>query len=51
MIVDNKPGGGGTVGFDSAAKAPPDGYTLAFTTTAFATIASSSSAAQLRRSG
>jgi tripartite-type tricarboxylate transporter receptor subunit TctC len=40
IIVDNRLGGGGIIGFDAAAKAAPDGYTLAFTTTAYATIAS-----------
>jgi tripartite-type tricarboxylate transporter receptor subunit TctC len=28
VIVENKPGAGGTIGVDVAAKAPPDGYTL-----------------------
>jgi len=28
IIVDNKPGSGGNIGVDAAAKSPPDGYTL-----------------------
>jgi tripartite-type tricarboxylate transporter receptor subunit TctC len=40
LIVDNKPGGGGILGFDTAARASADGYTLLFVTTAFSTIAS-----------
>ena len=27
-MVENRPGGGGTIGMVAAAKAPPDGYTL-----------------------
>lgn len=28
FLIDNRPGAGGTIGADLAAKAPPDGYTL-----------------------
>ncbi len=33
IYVENKPGAGGTIGADSVAKAPPDGYTILFTGT------------------
>jgi tripartite-type tricarboxylate transporter receptor subunit TctC len=33
IVVDNKPGAGGAIGSDVAAKAPPDGYTLLLATT------------------
>jgi len=34
LIVDNKPGAGGNIGLDAAAKSPPDGYTIAMGQTA-----------------
>ncbi len=33
LVIDNKPGAGGTIGSDLAAKAPPDGHTLLLATT------------------
>src|SRR5690349_20274535 len=33
FFVENRPGGSGTVGADAAAKSPPDGYTIFFSTT------------------
>jgi len=35
VIVDNRPGAGGTIAMDLAAKSPPDGYTLVLVTTGF----------------
>src|SRR4051812_37036421 len=35
VIVDNRPGAGGIVGMQIAAAAPPDGYTLMVTSTAY----------------
>ena len=34
IIIDNKPGAGGNIGLDTAAKSPPDGYTIAMGQTA-----------------
>jgi len=36
LIVDNRPGAGGSIGHDVAARAPADGYTLLTTTSALA---------------
>ena len=37
VIVDNKGGGGGSIGANTVAKAPADGYTLLFATSTFIT--------------
>jgi len=34
VVIDNRPGAGGIIGTELAAKAPPDGYTLLFGTSA-----------------
>src|SRR5579859_5827909 len=34
VVIDNKPGGGTTIGSKMAAGAPPDGYTLLFSSSA-----------------
>ena len=38
VVVDNRPGAGGVLGAELAAKSPPDGYTLLLTTTAIYAI-------------
>ena len=38
VVVDNRPGAGGVLGAEIAAKSPPDGYTLLMTTTAIYAI-------------
>lgn len=39
VIVDNRPGAGGTVGAETAARSSPDGYTLAMVSGSYATNA------------
>src|SRR3954471_10831029 len=36
IVVENRGGGGGVIGADVAAKAPPDGYTMVLVTSTFA---------------
>jgi tripartite-type tricarboxylate transporter receptor subunit TctC len=38
IVVDNKPGAGGTIGTDNAAKSPPDGYTILAASSGPATV-------------
>jgi len=41
IVVENKPGAGGTIGTDFVAKSAPDGYTLLFVSTSITTNAAS----------
>src|ERR1044072_8982611 len=37
IVIENRPGGGSTIGMDQVAKAAPDGYTLVMTDTSIIT--------------
>lgn len=39
VMIDNKPGGGGTIGTDAIAKSAPDGYTVGLITVSMFTMA------------
>jgi tripartite-type tricarboxylate transporter receptor subunit TctC len=39
VVMDNRPGGGGTVGMSIAAKMPPDGYTLVLAVSSYVVMA------------
>ena len=39
LIIDNRGGGGGSIGAQAVAQAKPDGYTLLFVTSTFVTVA------------
>src|SRR3954454_3422933 len=36
LVIENRPGGGSTIGMDQVAKSAPDGYTLVMTDTSIA---------------